>query len=384
MTTPVLLAVEQLRRPVPGGVGRYAACLLDGLADLSAPVAGLVASRWRGPGDDPLARWGFTVMSSLLPGPVLTRLWDAGLLAAPAGAPLVHAVSLAAPPPRHGGRERQVLTVTVHDLAWRDYPEATTARGRRWHEAALTRALGRAGAFVVPSAYVARALAAAGAEPSRVQVIGHGADHLPPPDAAAAGALLHRLGVDGGYLLTAGTLEPRKNLARLVAAYEQARPRLGGDWPLVVVGATGWGDAGVAGPPAQAGQRGGELGQHGLPVLAGPVTDPVLAALYAGARAFCYVPLTEGFGLPPLEAMACGAPVVASTSVPSVEPSAGEEAPALRVDAESVEEIAASLVAASSDEAARAALVARGAAHVAGRTWRAAAEAHVSFWEGVR
>ena len=378
MTAPVLLVVEQLRRPTPGGVGRYAASLLDGLRVARAPVAGLVASRHRGHGEDPLARWGFPVMASLLPGPALVRLWDAALLASPAGAPVVHAVSLAAPPPRRQEGRRQALVVTVHDLAWRDLPDATTPRGRRWHEAALGRALARADAFVVPSQPVAAALAGAGAEPARVHVIGHGVDHLPPPDHQGAAALLERLGVTGGYLLAAGTLEPRKNLARLAAAYDQARPRLGADWPLVVVGPPGWGDAGLSlrdGAPTQ--------GAAGAVVAAGAVTDGVLAALYAGARAFCYVPLAEGFGLPPVEAMACGAPVVASTAVPSVEPLAGAEAPALRVDPSSAPAIADALVTASGDDAVRTALIARGRQHVAGRTWRQSAQAHLDLWASV-
>lgn len=371
----MLLVVEQLRRPVPGGVGRYAACLLDGLVALGAPVEGLVASRHRGPGDDPLGRWGFPVLASRLPGPFVTRLWDAGVLRAPGAAPVVHAVSLAAPSParRRAGGRRQALTVTVHDLAWRDQPEATTARGRRWHESALQRALERAGAFVVPSTPVAAALAAAGADPSRVHVIAHGADHLPAPDHEGAGALLERLGVTGCYLLAAGTLEPRKNLARLAAAYAKARPSLAGDWPLVVVGPAGWGDAGLPGDVAGA----------SAVVAAGEVPDATLAALYARARAFCYVPLAEGYGLPPVEAMACGTPVLASTAVPSVDPEPGSEAPALRVDPLSVEAIAQGLVAVSGDEGLRAALTARGEEHVAGRTWRASAEAHVLMWEAV-
>lgn len=399
MSPPVLLAVEQLRRTVPGGVGRYATCLLDGLVALGAPVDGLLASRHRGPGQDPLERWGIPVLASSLPGPLLTRLWDTGLLRAPSGAPVVHAVSLAAPPParRVAGAPGQVLTVTVHDLAWRVHPEATTARGRRWHDAALGRALARARAVVVPSAPVAAALGAAGADPSRVHVIAHGVDHLPAPDLEGAGALLERLGVTGEYLLAAGTLEPRKNLARLAAAYAKARPLLPGDWPLVVVGPAGWGDAGLPGPRpgARLGAQPGADGRSGRGgagpggnataslIAAGAVPDGVLAALYAGARAFCYVPLAEGYGLPPVEAMTCGTPVLASTAVPSVDPELGSRSPALCVDPLSVDAIAAGLVAVSGDESLRAALVARGAARVAGQTWRRSAEAHALLWEAV-
>ncbi|MGH9083065.1 MAG: glycosyltransferase, partial [Acidimicrobiales bacterium] len=260
--------------------------------------------------------------------------------------------------------------------------------GRRWHEAALARARARADALVVPSAPVAAQLSDAGFPGDAVHRLPWGADHLPAPDAAGAAALLRRLGVAGGYLLTAGTLEPRKNLARLVAAYAAARGSLPEPWPLVVVGPSGWGASGLA-----------DAGVPDGVAAAGPVADGVLAALYAGARAFAYVPLTEGFGFPPVEAMVAGVPVVASTSVPSVDPAgtevvratratlstwpvpAGSSAPALRVDPFSVEEIAGALVTAAADEGARAALVRRGADWVAPMTWRRSARAHAALWE---
>lgn len=369
----VLVAVEQLRRPVPGGIGRYASSLLDGLA---AELAGggadsvdLLASRGR-VHDDPLAHRGFPLHASALPGPLLTRAWDRGLAAAPGGFDVVHSVSLAAPPVRRGA----ALAVTVHDLAWRRFPETTTARGRRWHEAALHRALRRADALVVPSEPVAEALAGAGGG-ERVAVLPLGADHLPPPDHPAADALLERLGVAGPYLLSVGTLEPRKNLPRLVAGYAAARPALPGPWPLVVVGPPGWGDGGVT------------AGLDGDPpqgvVAAGPVADPVLAALYARARLFVYVPLTEGYGLPPLEAMAVGTPVVASSGVPSVAPPGGPPA-ALVVDPASVGAIAEGLLAAAVDGPLRTTLVERGTALARSRTWRDSARRHLDLWRSLR
>ena len=371
MTGSVVVAVEQLRRPVPGGIGRYARGLLGGLRGLGGPDVELVASRHLGETVDPLSSWGFPVRASVLPAPLLTAAWDLGL-APVRSAELVHSVSLAAPPVRpRRARGGPLLVVTVHDLAWRAHPDATTRRGRRWHEAALRRALERADAFVVPSLPVAEILVAAGADPSRVRAISHGVDHLDEPDGAGAASLLRRLGVADGYLLTVSTLEPRKNLARLVDAFARAQPSLGGPWPLVVVGPSGWGDAGVGETPGV--------------VAAGAVDEGVLTALYQGARAFAYVPLVEGFGLPALEAMVCGVPVVASVTVPSTAPQTGApgegaRVAALRVDPTTIEDIASALVRASCDDRLRSSLVAQGRTLVAPLTWRASAEAHLAWW----
>ena len=379
MTAPVVVVAEQLRRRVPGGIGRYAAWLLRGLRrpEVGAPPVELFVSRRRGTGPDPLEAYGFPVHRAWLPAPWLVAAWDRGMLAAPRTASVVHAVSLAAPPVRPARRAGgAALVVTVYDLAWRSHPEATTARGRRWHEAALGRALRAADAFVVPSEPSAAELVAAGAPCAQVRVIPPGLDHLPAPDAAGARALLRGLGVDGPYLLAVGTLEPRKNLERLAAAHALATPSLPGPWPLVVVGPVGWG-----GRPAAfaVGSHPGKERRDGL-VVAGSVDDGVLAGLYAGARAFAYVPVAEGFGLPPLEAMTHGVPVVVSAAVPSTAPAPGAVPAALRVEATSVEDIAAALVRASTDEEVRSQLVERAAALVEPMTWTRAARAHVALW----
>ena len=386
----VLLAVEQLRREVPGGIGRYAVGLLDGLRELDAeehaatrstPLVSLLVSR---PGGrrrrdrDPLAPWQLPIRASRLPGPLLTRAWDHGLARAPRGFDVVHAVSLAAPPVRRevgpDGRRRPALSITVHDVAWRLFPEATTPRGRSWHEAALRRALGTADGLLAPSEAVAAELVEAGAAADTVTVVPLGSDHLPEPDQVTTGALLRRHGITGEFLLSAGTVEPRKNLDRLFAAYALVRPELPEPWPLVVVGPQGWGTAplSAAGPGVPEGV-----------VMVGEVSDGVLAALYQRARLFAYVPLTEGYGLPPVEAMTYGAPVVASTGVPSVDMAPGEDPVAVRVDPLDVEDIAQGLLSAAADEARRAALVAAGRALAATRTWREVARRHVAMWESL-
>jgi glycosyltransferase involved in cell wall biosynthesis len=366
----VLLAVEQLRREVPGGIGNYARGLLAGLQRCAEEGDGvevtLLASRAPQGAPDPLAAYGRPVVVSALPGRLMTRAWDHRVLRAPEGFAVVHSVSLAAPMLRRASRSR--LALTVHDVAWRRHPEATTRRGRRWHEAALRRARDYGVNLVVPSRLVASDLVAFGVDEARILVVPGGTDHLAPPDEDAATALLQRVGVRGGYLLTVGTLEPRKNLDRLVRAFRRVRPQLPEPWPLVIVGPTGWG-------------HGARPQETDGVVFTGSVPDAVLSALYRGARAFAYVPLTEGYGLPPLEAMRMGTPSVVSSEVPSVHDLGETDPPPARmVDPLDVDDIAAGLVAVLTDDALRDDLVIRGLSFASARTWRAAAGAHVRLW----
>jgi glycosyltransferase involved in cell wall biosynthesis len=353
----VLLVAEQLRRRVPGGIGTYVRGLASGLGALDAgPDVTLWASARRG-ADDPLTPLG-KVQTSALPGPLLTRAWDAGLAGAPSGFDVVHATSLAVPPAR-----TTPVTVLVHDLAFRHVPEAYPRRGLRWHQAALRRAIDRARVLAAPSDATADDLVDAGAPPERVRVFRdpYGCDHLPPPDAAATTAFLQRLRIDGEYLLTVSTLEPRKNLRRLLAAYRDARPLLPEPWPLVVVGPSGWGE----GLPPETGV-----------VLAGTVPPVVLAGLYGRARLVAYVPLLEGFGLPAVEAMYACAPVVASPM-----PSTGDAA--YEVDPRDADAIADALVQVAGREGVRSQLVTAGVLRSSELTWEAAARRHVELWSEV-
>jgi len=300
----------------------------------------------------------------------LTRGWDHGLVRAPAGFDVVHSVSSAFPPPSRRGRSRSV--VTVHDVAWRRQPATATARGATWHEAALRRARECGASLVVTSKLVAADLLRDGVDADRITIVHGGSDHLVPEDPAQCDALLRRLAVPGEFLLSVGTLEPRKNVDRLLKAYARARDTLPEPWPLVIVGPAGWGP-GLTSPPNQEGV-----------VFAGAVTDAALTGLYRRARAFVYVPLTEGYGLPPLEAMRMGTPAVIAREVPSVvdldEPG---PPPALIIDPLDVDDIAAALVTVSTDAAVRADLAARGEAHARSRTWRTAAHQHIGLWRSL-
>jgi glycosyltransferase involved in cell wall biosynthesis len=353
----VLLVAEQLRRRVPGGIGTYVRGLAGGLGRLAGgPEFALWASR-AGAGPDPLASLG-PLVTTPLPDRLLVRAWDRGLFGPPRGYDVLHATSLAVPPPRG-----TPTTVLVHDLAWRVVPEAYPRRGRRWHDRAVRRAIERAAVLVTPTVATADGLLAAGAPRGLVRVLEdpYGCDHLPSPDEEAASELLGRLGVASEYLLTVSTLEPRKNLPRLLAAYRAARPQLPEPWPLLVVGPSGWGEALRPEPAVQ---------------LVGPVADGVLSALYRRARLVAYVPLHEGFGLPAVEAMHACAPVVASPL-----PSTGGAA--LEVDPEDEAAIADAVVRVAADEGLRSRLVTAGLLRAGELTWDAATRRHVDLWSSL-
>jgi alpha-1,3-rhamnosyl/mannosyltransferase len=259
-------------------------------------------------------------------------------------------------------REKGIRTiVTVHDIAWRQMPEAYPRHGRKWHEMAFVRSMDAGDEFVVPSESVAVEVRSAGAEAKKVVVIEPGSDHLGDPDEGSlrsAALMLEAAGVDGRFVLSVCTLQPRKNLLGLIEAFKTVRESLPGRWALVVVGPPGWGP-GIE--PAE-----------GVALL-GPVSEGELSALYAKAAMLAYVPFVEGYGLPPLEAMRAGTPVV-SSMVPSI----GDAA--FVVDPHSCESIAGGLLAVASDEDLREQLVRSGRDRAARLTWEKCAAGHVNLW----
>lgn len=383
--TSTLVVVQQLRRRVPGGVGTYARGLLQGLgAVASAQGTGarggdaavtLLASGPLRRGTEPAGTlrsgWHVPQRRIPLPGPLVTRAWDLGLLGAPSGYDVVHATSFAYP-----RRGLPAMTVMVHDLAWRRYPETTTRRGRRWHEHGLRHVLGAADKIVVPSPAVGELVQGAGALRASVVVIPHGCDHLAPPDDAAADRMLSDAGVRGPYVLSVGTLEPRKNLGRLVEAYGLAVHEMDEPVPLVVVGPDGWGGASTAVRATSA-----EPGPARSVVPVGAVSPGVLSALYRRARLLVYVPIDEGFGLPPLEAALVGTPVVASGAVPSMD--GGAEPVCEQVDPCDTDDIARGILRVLSDGEHACRIAGSGQAKARSMTWEASARAHLTLWATV-
>jgi glycosyltransferase involved in cell wall biosynthesis len=205
------------------------------------------------------------------------------------------------------GRGPWALVTTVHDLVPLRLPALVPARHRWAVRCLLGGALRRARRVIaVSEATRGELLARYRLPPTCVVVVPEAAaPHFAPPSPSALAATRARYSLDRPYVLFVGFLEPKKNLGVLLEAV--ARLRRTGAWgvtELVVVGVPGWGP-----DPAR---RAHALGLDGAVRFVGSVPDADLPALYGGALAFAFPSLWEGFGLPALEAMAAGAPVVAS------------------------------------------------------------------------
>jgi glycosyltransferase involved in cell wall biosynthesis len=205
-----------------------------------------------------------------------------------------HAPSLAVPP------TTTPLVVTVNDIVFLRHPDTSTPHGVRFHQRGLEIARREAAAIIVPSEFTGDELVREGFDRARI--------HCVPPAVRASGrvptqetcARLHRRGVRGPFIFAAGTVEPRKDHATLVAAFERVRATHP-DLTLVIAGASGWL------PPKAA----YDLAQPGVVVL-GLVSDEELDLLYRGAEIVVSASIYEGFGLPVLEALVRGRPVIAS------------------------------------------------------------------------
>jgi alpha-1,3-rhamnosyl/mannosyltransferase len=211
--------------------------------------------------------------------------------------------------------------VTVHDLSWVHYRETQPAARVRELERMMPQTMRTAAHVVVNSEFIRQeVIAYYGIEQERISTVLLGvADEFQPRNAEQCAQVLQRFGLQyGRYILAVATLEPRKNLDTLIAAYAQIPDALRSRYPLVIAGMRGWGESLVSANLKQMIAR-GEVR------LTGYVPQEDLPLLYAGARVFAYPSLYEGFGLPPLEAMACAVPVIASrrASLPEVVGDAG-------------------------------------------------------------
>jgi alpha-1,3-rhamnosyl/mannosyltransferase len=210
--------------------------------------------------------------------------------------------------------------VTVHDLSVLLYPQWHPPERVRRHELAFARGVARAAHILVDSEAVRQeALQLLGISPARITTVYCGiAEHFRPASAEAIAALRQRWHLPPRYLLYVGTIEPRKNVLTLLRAYCDLPPSVRERCPLILGGMWGW-------KSERERQFWEQTGRHCGVRHLGYVADEDLPPLYSGATALLYPSYYEGFGLPPLEMMACGGAAIISTAA-SVQEVAGDNA----------------------------------------------------------
>jgi glycosyltransferase involved in cell wall biosynthesis len=259
---------------------------------------------------------------------------------------------------------------TVHDFWGRYHPDQQPWLNRTATRVLTDSVMASAAVVVAPSASCARDAERFGRlAVGSVRVVPWGVDgaHFQPVAPERVANVLARLGVRQPYLLSLDVFNPRKGFAAVLAASAAAEGRL--DRPLDVVGLGRPRTSAARAPLPSDAVRSGRRGRVHLP---GDVAAQDLVTLYSGAVALVYPSVYEGFGLPVLEAMACGCPVITAdrASLPEV---AGEAA--LLVDPSSPEKLAEAIVAVAGDPGERVRRAAAGRAHAAAFTWRRTAEA---------
>ncbi len=298
----VAVTLEQCWHDVPGGVARAA---LDSVLALQAhtdlDLVG-VSARHAGP---PAPAWTPSIPVEALPLPrlALYESWHwlrrPSVESATGPVDVIHATGMAMPPPR------APIVVTVHDLAFVRDPSRGTRRGLMFFRRAIELARRDATLVVCPSQATIDDCVAQGFDAARLRLVPWGIEPRPATAEAVAGVRA-RFGLAGRYVLWTGTVEPRKNLPTLLAAFERLdRPEI----TLVLAGPKGWNE--------DVGAQVERLGDRVRSV--GFVEPDVLRALYAGAEVFCFPSLEEGFGLPVLEAMAQGTAVITSSGTATQE-----------------------------------------------------------------
>jgi alpha-1,3-rhamnosyl/mannosyltransferase len=252
--------------------------------------------------------------------------------------------------------------VTAFDLSWIRYPQAHPAARVRMLERYFPGSLARADHVITASQAVrAELIAEFSLDGARVSVIplAARAGLQPRTPAECAAAMAARQLRWRGYLLSVGTLEPRKNLVTLLRAYAALDPGMRARLPLVIVGMKGWGTSPLEALVAP-------LAREGSVRILGYVDEAELAQLNAAARMLIYPSLYEGFGLPPLEAMASGTPVITSntSSLPEVTGAA-----AVAVDPQDTDALRAAIARLAQDDQQWESLRSAGLAQAASFSW---------------
>lgn len=364
--------VDPLYFAAPGGVGTYIRNLVPALVGREPGLeVTLFHSRFEAP--PPVEPWMGAFADEELPASIrsLYPRWNLtgrpGLPDVVRSADLVHAMGASAVPPIDGD---QRLVVTVHDLAFEHYPRMFPRAWRVMYRLGLRAAVRRAHAILAPSRNTAEdVLSRTKVDPHRLHVTPLAAA-LPQGEIDVDGTVA-RLKIRPPYVLYVGTIEPRKNLVRLIRAYRRVAAT-GVTHALVIAGPLGWHPEALLRELALEGP--GEV------VMTGALALQELDAVYRAADVFAYPSLYEGFGLPVLEAMTRGIPV-ATSNTSSLSEVTGDAA--LGVNPRSIREIASAIEALCTDVGLADRLAAAGRARAERFSWDETARLTLEIYERV-
>jgi glycosyltransferase involved in cell wall biosynthesis len=356
------MTLEQCWHHVPGGTGVAGMGMARTLAARGDIDLLGVSARHASP---PPLEWRpqVPVVSLPLPRVVLYEAWHRlrrpSVERATGPVDIVHATSLAIPP------RSAPLVVTVHDLAFLHQPSHFTRRGRSFFSRGLNLARKDADLVLCPSETTAQDCRRHGFAHGRLRVVPMGIDRLEATEKEIEEAR-ERYRLRRPYVLWTGTIEPRKNLTRLIEAFVA----LDHDVDLALVGPSGWNEDLTR---LLAGMR------DRIRIL-GFVPERELAALYGGATVFCFPSLLEGFGFPVLEAMAQGTPVVTSSGTSTEEIAGGA---AVLVDPRDADSIADGIRSVLDDDSLARKLSEAGPHRAARFTWERTAQELVKIYREV-
>jgi glycosyltransferase involved in cell wall biosynthesis len=264
--------------------------------------------------------------------------------------------------------------MTIHDLNFLAYPQFTISSGR-WHYAFKIKSYARKADAVIADSFSTKneiiKYLKIPEDKIRVIHLGCAGAFQPLPDNERSGKTNEKFKIEGDYILYVGTLEPRKNLQGLIQAYAQCRAK--NDFLLVLAGGKGWKYEHIF-------SLVDKLRLQDRVIFTGYVEEVDLLPLYQGASLFVYPSLYEGFGLPPLEAMACGLPVVVSntTSLPEVVGDAG-----VYVDPNDIGQISDAIDTVLSDAELRRTLIRQGLERAKLFSWEKTAKETLRLYEQV-
>ncbi len=286
---------------------------------------------------------------------------------------VVHSMTFAAPKFRDSKKK---LVATIYDLTFITHPQCHQKRNIQVCLQGTKNAIKNADAIIAISNHTKDDLMEYLNAPEELITVTHlaaGDDYVPIDNVSELARIKHKYHLPDKYILFIGSLEPRKNIKTLVEAFARLPLRLRDEFPLVIAGGKGWMNRDIQKVVLQ-------LGLGPKIFFAGFIDSADISAVYSGATVFAYPSLYEGFGLPILESMSCGTPVISSntSSMPEV---AGDAA--LLVDPTNVEELSSGLQLLLENESLRCEMINKGLARATLFSWEKCAQETLNVYHQV-